>query len=74
MLYSTCREPDYVAHGKKEIGEVEEDDTLLGVEEPGSDISVWKRTTGFAQELISGMEREEIKVVFIPLCIEKEGD
>ena len=35
MLYSTCREPDYVAHGKKEVGEIEEDDTLLGVEEPG---------------------------------------
>ena len=55
MLYITCREPDYVAHGKKEIGEVEEDDTLLGVEEPGGE--VWKRTTGFAQERISGMER-----------------
>ena len=38
MLYSTCREPDYVAHGKKEIGKVEEDDTLLGVEEPGGEV------------------------------------
>ena len=30
----TCREPDYVAHRKEEVGEVEEHDALLRVEEP----------------------------------------
>ena len=30
----TCREPDYVAHGKKEVGEVEEYNALLRVKEP----------------------------------------
>ena len=42
MLYSTCREPDYVAHGKKEIGEVEVDDTLLRVEEPSGEFKCEK--------------------------------
>ena len=33
----TCREPDYVAHGKKEVGEVEKYDALLRVEEPDTE-------------------------------------
>ena len=34
----TCREPDYVAHGKKEVGKVEEHNALLRVEEPVKDL------------------------------------
>ena len=37
----TCREPDYVAHGKKEVREVQEYDTLLGVEEPVKEVYVF---------------------------------
>ena len=49
MLYSTCREPDYIAHGKKEIGEVEEDDTLLRVEEPGGEFKCGKELQALHQ-------------------------
>ena len=34
----TCREPDYVAHRKEEVGEVEEHHALLRVEEPGVEV------------------------------------
>ena len=37
----TCREPDYVAHGKKEVGKVEKHNALLRVEEPG--MEVWRQ-------------------------------
>ena len=60
----TCREPDYVAHRKKEVGEVEEHHALLRVEEPGVQVGTKgkKRMTKMQEKVEEQNEdREGVK-------------